>query len=60
VHSVRRLRRIFDPRRAGVIRGWRKVHDEELRSLYFWSSIIRMMKSWSVRWAGNGGEAECV
>jgi hypothetical protein len=29
----------------------RKLHNEELRDLYSLPSIIRMMKSWRMRWA---------
>jgi hypothetical protein len=32
---------------------WRKLHNEELRNLYSSPSIIRMIKSRRVRWAGN-------
>jgi hypothetical protein len=49
---VRLLRRIFDPRRDGVI-GWRNLYNEELRNLYSLGSIIRIIKSWKVRWAEN-------
>jgi hypothetical protein len=39
------LRRIFGPKRGEVTGGWRKVHNEELRDLYSWPSIIRIIKS---------------
>jgi hypothetical protein len=32
---------------------WRKVHNEELHDLYRSSSIIRIMKSRRMRWAGH-------
>jgi hypothetical protein len=40
---------------------WRKLHNEELRDLYFPPSIIRIIKSRRMRWAGQvsqmgGGE----
>jgi hypothetical protein len=41
----RALRRIFRPKREKVIGGWRKLHNEELYSLYSSPSIIRMTKS---------------
>jgi hypothetical protein len=46
------LRRISGPRRD-VTGGRRKQHNEELHSLYFSSSIIRMMKSRRMRLTGN-------
>jgi hypothetical protein len=46
------LRRIFGPKRGEVTGGWRKLHNEELHNLYSSPSIIRMMKSKGMRWAG--------
>jgi hypothetical protein len=45
------LRRIFGPKRDEVTRGWRKLLDEELHNLYSSPNIIRMSKSWRMRWA---------
>jgi hypothetical protein len=36
-----------------VTGGWRKLHNEELHSLYSSPSIIIMMKSRRMRWAGH-------
>jgi hypothetical protein len=36
-----------------VTGGWRKLHNEELHSLYSSPSIIRMIKSRRTRWARN-------
>jgi hypothetical protein len=47
------LRRIFGRKRDEVIRGWRKLHNEELHNLYSLPSIIRMIKSRRMRWAGH-------
>jgi hypothetical protein len=47
------LRRIFGPKRNGVTGGWRKLHNEELHNLYSWRSIIRIIKSRRMRWAGH-------
>jgi hypothetical protein len=33
--------------------GWRKLHNEELHNLYSSTSIIRIIKSRRVRWAGH-------
>jgi hypothetical protein len=47
------LRRIFGTRRDEVTGGWRKMHNEELRDLYSSSSIIRIIKSTRMGWAGH-------
>jgi hypothetical protein len=46
------LRRIFGPKRDEVTGGWRELHNEELHNLYSTPSIIRMIKSRRMRWAG--------
>jgi hypothetical protein len=48
--------KVFENRvlkRDEVTRGWRKMHNEELHNLYSSQSIIRMIKSRRMRWAGN-------
>jgi hypothetical protein len=47
------LRRMFGPKRDEVTGGWRKLHSEELRDLYSSASIIRIIKSRRMRWAGH-------
>jgi hypothetical protein len=47
------LRRIFGPKRNEVMGEWRKLHNEELRDLYSSPSIIRIIKSRRMRWAGR-------
>jgi hypothetical protein len=47
------LRRIFALKRDEVTGGWRKLHNEELRDLYSWPSIITIFKSRRTRWAGH-------
>jgi hypothetical protein len=47
------LRRIFGPKRDEVTGGWIKLHNEELHNLYSSTSIIRMITSRRMRWAGH-------
>jgi hypothetical protein len=53
VFENRVLRRIFGPKRDEVTGEWRKLHNEELRDLYPSPSIIRIIKSRTMRWAGH-------
>jgi hypothetical protein len=53
VFQNRVLQRIFGPKRDEVTGGWRKLHNEELHNLYSSPSIIRMIKSRRMRWAGH-------
>jgi hypothetical protein len=53
VFENRVLRRIFGPKRDEVTGEWRKLHNEELRDLYSSPSIIRIIKSRRMRWAGH-------
>jgi hypothetical protein len=53
VFEKRVLRRIFGPKKNEMIGGWRKLHNEEFHNLYFLPSIIRMIKSMRMRWAGH-------
>jgi hypothetical protein len=39
------LRRIFGPKKDEMMRGWTKLHNDELHKLYSSPSIIRMIKS---------------
>jgi hypothetical protein len=50
------LRRIFGPKRDEVT-GLKKLHSEELHNLYSSPSIIRIIKSRRMRWAGQIGRA---
>jgi hypothetical protein len=47
------LRRIFGPRRDEVTGEWRRLHNEELNDLYCSPSIVRVIKSRRIRWAGH-------
>jgi hypothetical protein len=51
------LRRIFGPK--GEENGsWRKLHKDELHSLYSSPNIVRVIKSRRMRWAGHVGRME--
>jgi hypothetical protein len=53
VFENRVLRRIFGPKRDEVTGEWRKLHSEELGDLYSSPTIIRIIKSKRVIWAGH-------
>jgi hypothetical protein len=53
VSENRVLRRIFGPKRDEVTGEWRKLHNEEIHDLYCSPSIIRIIKSWRIGWAGH-------
>jgi hypothetical protein len=46
------LRRIFGPKRKEVTRKWKKLHNEELHDLYSSPTILRMIKTRRMIWAG--------
>jgi hypothetical protein len=50
VFENRLLRRIFGPKKDVVTGGWKKLHNEELHSLYSSLSIIRLIKSRTMSW----------
>ena len=47
------LRRVFGAKRDKVTGEWRKLHNEELSDLYSLPSIVRVVKSRRMRWAGH-------
>jgi hypothetical protein len=57
------LRRIFGPKREED-ESWRKLHNDELHSLYSSPDIVRVIKSRRMRWAGHveriGGSEMCL
>jgi hypothetical protein len=53
VFENRVLRKIFRPIREED-GSWRKLHNDELHSLYSSSNIARMIKSRRMRWEGGG------
>jgi hypothetical protein len=53
VFENRASKRIFGPKRDEVTGEWRKLHNVELHDVYSLVSIIRIMKSRRMRWAGH-------
>jgi hypothetical protein len=53
VFENRMLRGIFGPKRDGEMGMWRKLYNEGLHNLYSSPSIIRIIKSRRIRWAGH-------
>jgi hypothetical protein len=58
VFENRVLRKIFGLKRDDVMGEWRKLHNKELHDLYSSPSIIRIIKSRRVRWAGHVARME--
>ena len=56
--SNRVLRRIFGPKKDGVTGEWRKLYNEELNDLYSSCSIVQVIKSRRMRWAGHVARME--
>jgi hypothetical protein len=52
VFENRVLRKIFGLKREED-RSWRKLHNDELHSLYSSSNIVRVIKSRKMRWVGH-------
>jgi hypothetical protein len=51
VFENRVLRKIFEPKREED--GSRKLHNDELHSLYSSPNVVRVIKSMRLRWAGH-------
>jgi hypothetical protein len=52
------LRRIFGPKRDEVTGELRELHNKKFRNLYSSPSIIRIIKSRRMRWAGHVARME--
>jgi hypothetical protein len=52
VFENRVMRKIFGPKREAD-GSWRKLHNDELHSLYSSPNIVRVIKSRRMRWAGH-------
>ena len=57
IFENRILRRIFGPKRDANGE-WRRLHNEELHSLYPSPNIVRVIKSKRLRWAGHVARME--
>jgi hypothetical protein len=55
VFENRVLRRIFGPKRYELLGQWKKLHNEDLPDLYSLPSIIKIINSRRMRWAGHVG-----
>jgi hypothetical protein len=55
---LRVFRRIFGPKRDEVTGVWRKLHNEELHDLYSSPTIVWVIKSRRMRWAGHVARME--
>jgi hypothetical protein len=53
VFENRGLRRILGTKLDREERGWRNLHNEELHKLFSSQSVIRIIKSRRMRWAGH-------
>jgi hypothetical protein len=52
VFENRVLRGVFAPKRDKVTGEWKKLHNEELHDLYCSPTVVRVIKSRRMRWAG--------
>jgi hypothetical protein len=52
------VRRIFGLKRNKVTGWWRKLHNKEFNNLYSLPSIIRVIKSRRMSWAGHAARIE--
>jgi hypothetical protein len=52
IFENRVLRKIYGPKREED-GSWRKLHNDELQSLYSSQNIVRVIKSRRMRWAGH-------
>jgi hypothetical protein len=49
---VRVLRGIFGFKKKKLTGGWRELHSGEFHNLYSSINIVRMNRSWRMRWPG--------
>jgi hypothetical protein len=44
---------LFVQKRDDVRAGWKKLHNQELHNMYYSRSIIRIIRSRRIEWAGH-------
>ena len=57
------MRKTFGPKRDEVAEEWRRLHNEELHSLYSPTNIIRVITLRLMRWTGRVarmGDRTCI
>jgi len=57
------LRKIFGCKRGEVAGSWRRLHSEELHSLYISPNIINVIKTRRMKWVGHSthmGDEKCI
>jgi hypothetical protein len=54
----KRVLRIFGTKRDEVTGVWRKLHNEDLHDLYASPTIVQVIKSRRMRWAGHVARME--
>jgi len=53
VFENRVLKRLFGPKKDGLTREWRNLHNKELSDIYSSPNIIRGIKSRIMKWEGH-------
>jgi hypothetical protein len=60
VFENRVLKRIFGPKKEGVVGGCRRLHNEEHHNLYTSPDIIRVIKLGRMTWTEHGRDEKCI
>jgi hypothetical protein len=54
------LRRMFGLENYDVTGEWRRLHNEELYSMYHSRNIIQVTESKKIKWTSDGKEQRCI